>query len=61
MLEMLAANDGMADLLAFWEMTLMCRVLTTGQYLPPVDFPAAPGLLTLSARCTGLPELLAPC
>lgn len=52
--------NGMLELLVPWEVTLMGRFLSTGEFLPPVDFSAVPDWLELPAPWVNLPELLAP-
>jgi hypothetical protein len=51
LLELLAACGGMPELLAPWEVTLICMILTAGQSLPPVYYPV---------RWVGLPECWLP-
>jgi hypothetical protein len=55
LLELIAPCGCMPDLLAPWEVTLMGRILVTGESLSLVDFIAAP-----SWPWFGFPELLAP-
>jgi hypothetical protein len=60
LLGLLCPCGGMSELLAPWEVTLMGRFLSAGEFRLPVNLSVAPGWLELPALWVDLPELPTP-